>query len=61
MKKILFLVLGFFIPPLAVGILEGIGTHFWVNLVLTILSCGTLAIIHAWYLILTKDYPAFHD
>ncbi|MBX3727722.1 MAG: YqaE/Pmp3 family membrane protein [Candidatus Sumerlaeia bacterium] len=58
MKKILFLVLGFFASPLAIGILEGINKHFWINLVLWLLSCSVLGIGHAWYLILTKDYPA---
>lgn len=56
MNKLLFLILGFFIPPLAVAMLEGIGFHFWINLALWILGCAIPGIIHAWYLILTRDY-----
>lgn len=55
MNKILFLVLGVIAPPIAVGLLEGIRFHFWISILLTLLGCVG-AIIHAWYLILTRDY-----
>lgn len=56
MHKILWLIVAFVVPPVAVAILEGFRFHFWVNLVLWLLSFGILGIAHAWYLILTRDY-----
>jgi uncharacterized membrane protein YqaE (UPF0057 family) len=60
MKKILFLILAFFLPPVAVALLEGFTFHFWLNIVLWIIGFGVGGIIHAFFLILTRDYPAFH-
>lgn len=34
---LLYIILGIIIPPLAVGLLYGIGTEFWISLVLTII------------------------
>ncbi len=55
MRKILWLIAAFFLPPVAVALLEGFGFHFWLNLILTLLFVIP-AIIHAWFLILTRDY-----
>lgn len=56
MSKILWLVVAVIVPPVAVALLEGFGFHFWLNIALWILGCGLGGIIHAWYLILTRDY-----
>ena len=34
---VLYIILGIILPPLAVGLLYGIGTEFWISLVLTII------------------------
>lgn len=36
-SKLLFVILAIFIPPLAVGLLYGISTEFWISLILTLL------------------------
>lgn len=53
--KILQIICAIFLPPLAVFLKEGIGTQFWINLILTILVVSApLAIIHAFWVILFK-------
>ena len=37
MNKVLLVIIAFFIPPLAVGLKEGIGTSLLINIILTIL------------------------
>ncbi|MDK2972633.1 MAG: hypothetical protein PWP23_2388 [Candidatus Sumerlaeota bacterium] len=61
MRRLLFLILALFASPIAVGILEGITFHFWLNLALWFLTLSTLGVVHSWWLILTRDYPAFHS
>ena len=48
--KILFAII---IPPVGVFMEVGLGTHFWINLVLTLLGYIP-GIIHALYVILKK-------
>jgi uncharacterized membrane protein YqaE (UPF0057 family) len=48
------MVIAVFLPPLAVALEDGIGTQFWINLVLTIVGFWILGIIHAFYVILTR-------
>jgi len=36
--KIVLVILAILIPPVAVALKEGIGTHFWINLILWILT-----------------------
>ena len=55
-RKILLIVASFLLPPLAVGLVVGITFHFWINLILTLLSFGILGIIHALYIVLTKEF-----
>lgn len=55
-KTVLWLIAATFISPVAVGLLEGLTFHFWLNLVLYILGCGIGGMIHAWWLILTRHY-----
>ncbi|MBP7184511.1 MAG: YqaE/Pmp3 family membrane protein [Saprospiraceae bacterium] len=45
-NKILILILCIFIPPVAVYMVHGVGSKFWVNVLLTLL-CGLPGIIHA--------------
>ena len=42
-----------FIPPLGAFLQVGLTPHFWINLILTILSFGLLGIVHALWLVLT--------
>ncbi len=56
MNKVLFIIIAIFISPVAVALVEGFNMHFWINLVLYIFSCGLLGLVHAIYLILTRDY-----
>ena len=49
---ILKIILAIFIPPVAAALQVGISTHFWINIILTIL--GYLpGQIHALWLVLT--------
>lgn len=59
MSRILMLIVAFFLPPVAIALLRGFGTHFWLNIVLWILSCGILGIIHAFYVVLTAPDSSF--
>lgn len=45
--------LAILLPPVGVFLEVGLGTHFWINLILTILGY-ILGIIHALYVILKK-------
>lgn len=56
MHKILWLIVAFVLPPVAVALLEGFTFHFWLNILLWIVGCGIGGIIHAWWLILTREY-----
>lgn len=47
------LLIAIFLPPLGVFLEVGIGFHFWLNIVLTILGYFP-GIIHAVYVILTR-------
>lgn len=53
------LIVAFFLPPVAIALLRGFGAHFWLNIVLWILSCGILGIIHAFYVVLTAPDSTF--
>jgi len=50
---IVLVILAILIPPLAVGLKEGISTHFWINLILCILTFGIGGIIHGLWRVLT--------
>jgi uncharacterized membrane protein YqaE (UPF0057 family) len=50
---ILKLIFAFFLPPLAAFLQIGISTHFWINIILTILGVVP-GICHAYWLVLTK-------
>tara|TARA_R110000744_G_scaffold248588_1_gene364964 strand:- start:501 stop:677 length:177 start_codon:yes stop_codon:yes gene_type:complete len=46
-NKIIMIILCVLIPPLAVGLKVGFTKHFWINLILLLLTFGVGAIIHA--------------
>lgn len=52
--EILKIILAIFLPPVAAFLQVGITTHFWINIVLTILG-GIPGMIHALWLIITKQ------
>ena len=50
---ILKVILAILLPPLAAFLQVGISTHFWLNIILTILG-GIPGMIHALWLVLSK-------
>ncbi len=50
--KVVKIVLAIILPPVAAFMQVGVSTHFWINIVLTILG-GIPGIIHALWLVLT--------
>ncbi|MHC5025276.1 MAG: YqaE/Pmp3 family membrane protein [Planctomycetota bacterium] len=49
------LLLAFFLPPIAALIQVGVTKHFWINLLLTIITLGLGGVIHAFWLVLTDQ------
>jgi len=47
------IILAIFLPPIAAALQVGISTHFWINIILTLLG-GLPGVIHALWLILTE-------
>lgn len=52
-SDVIKILLAIFIPPLGVALEVGLGGHFWLNLLLTLLGYIP-GIIHALYVILTR-------
>lgn len=50
--NILNLILAIFLPPVGAFLQVGISTHFWINIILTLLG-GIPGIIHAVWLVVT--------
>lgn len=50
---ILRLILAIFLPPVGVLLQVGLGAHFWINIILTLLG-WIPGVIHAFYIILTR-------
>ena len=55
--KILKIVLCIFLPPVAAYLQVGVSTHFWINIVATLLG-GLPGVIHALWLVLTDQKAA---
>lgn len=53
-KDILRIILAIILPPLGVFFQVGLGFHFWINIVLTLLGYIP-GIIHGLYIILTRE------
>ncbi|MFT4704873.1 MAG: uncharacterized membrane protein YqaE (UPF0057 family) [Bradymonadia bacterium] len=51
--NILRVVLGLFVPPVAVFLTVGFGMHFWLNILLTMFG-GLPGVIHAFWVMLDK-------
>ena len=51
-NKILKIVLAILLPPIAVGLKDGIGLHFVINLLLTFLLLWIGGVIHALWIVL---------
>lgn len=51
-NKILKIVLAVLLPPLAVFMNSGLGTQFWLNLVLTIVGFWIVGVVHALIVVL---------
>ena len=52
--KLMLIIFAIFIPPLAAALQVGITTHFWINLILTLIG-GIPGMIHALWLVLTNQ------
>ncbi|GAD56348.1 MAG: uncharacterized membrane protein YqaE (UPF0057 family) [Limimaricola cinnabarinus] len=50
---ILRIIIAIFIPPLGVFLQEGLGKHFWINVILTLLGYVP-GIIHALWIIIKR-------
>ncbi|MEM9415885.1 MAG: YqaE/Pmp3 family membrane protein [Planctomycetota bacterium] len=50
--NLLKIILAIFFPPIAVFLHAGIGVHFWLNILLTLMF-GLPGVIHALWLILS--------
>ncbi|MBN1787548.1 MAG: YqaE/Pmp3 family membrane protein [Sedimentisphaerales bacterium] len=46
------IILAIFLPPVAAFLQVGVSTHFWINIILTILG-GVPGVIHALWLVLS--------
>ena len=51
-NRILKVILAILLPPLAVFMNSGLGTQFWLNVVLTILGFWIIGVIHALIVVL---------
>jgi uncharacterized membrane protein YqaE (UPF0057 family) len=40
---LILIIVALFIPPLAIGLFEGLSTRFWISLILFLLTIGTFA------------------
>ncbi|MGR3477334.1 MULTISPECIES: YqaE/Pmp3 family membrane protein [unclassified Sulfitobacter] len=50
---IIRIIIAILLPPLGVFLQEGLGKHFWINLILTLLGYIP-GIVHAIYIIIKK-------
>jgi uncharacterized membrane protein YqaE (UPF0057 family) len=50
---IIKIIIALFLPPVAVLLEVGLGLHFWLNIILTLLG-GVPGMIHAIYIVVTR-------
>ena len=50
--KLLKIVLSIFLPPVAAFLQVGVSTHFWINIILTLIG-GIPGVVHALWLVLS--------
>lgn len=53
MTKLIKILLAIFVSPIAAFVQVGATLHFWINLLLFLVSFGVLGAIHALWLVLT--------
>jgi len=53
MPTIVLVLLAIFLPPVGAFLVVGLGLHFWLNILLTILG-GVPGMVHAVWLVATK-------
>jgi uncharacterized membrane protein YqaE (UPF0057 family) len=53
-KDLMTFIVTLFVPPLGVALKSGFGTHFWVNLALTVFGFYIAGMVHGVYVVL-KD------
>ena len=51
--ELIKILLAIFLPPVGAYLQVGVSTHFWINIVLTLLG-GIPGVIHALWLVFTK-------
>lgn len=51
--NIIKIILAIFLPPVAAFLQVGLGLHFWLNILLTLLG-GLPGIVHALWLVVTE-------
>ncbi|MCO6047710.1 YqaE/Pmp3 family membrane protein [Aeoliella sp. ICT_H6.2] len=49
--KVVKVILSIFLPPVAAFLQVGVSTHFWINIILTLLG-GIPGVVHALWLVL---------
>jgi len=54
--KIVKIILAILLPPVTAALQVGFSTHFWINIILTLLG-DIPGIIHALWLVLTNKQP----
>lgn len=52
--QVVKILLAIFLPPVAAFLQVGVSTHFWINIVATLLG-GIPGVIHALWLVLTNQ------
>ncbi len=50
MSKLVLILLAIFLPPVAAFLVVGLGVHFWLNILLTLLG-GLPGMVHALWLV----------
>lgn len=54
-KDVMTLLLTIVFPPVGVAIKTGFGTHFWLNLVLTLFGFYIPGLVHGLWVVLSRD------
>jgi uncharacterized membrane protein YqaE (UPF0057 family) len=54
MSNLVLILLAIFLPPVAAFLVVGLGMHFWLNILLTLLG-GLPGMVHALWLVASKS------
>lgn len=54
-RDVIVLLLTIILPPVGVAMKVGFGTHFWLNLVLTLFGFYIPGLVHGLWVVLSKD------